>query len=527
MKKTIFILLSLFLLAAPTALQAQFGVSTNADGTLTITNYTGPGGDVTIPTTINGQTVTGLGSNVMVFNTNVTSVTIPGSITNIAGNTFYMCQGLTNAVLGNGIQNIPEMMFVACRNLASVTIPDSVTNIGSTAFWISGLTSVTIPVGVVSISGAFIGCADLTNVILPPGLVDIGDAFNGCSRLSAIAIPSSVSNIGSYTFYQCTNLGSIVLTNGCAVIGDYAFESCSSLTNLSFPASLVSIGDYSFYGCPLTSLAIPSGVTNIGVDSFYQCQTLTNLTIAGVANIQSNAFFNCTNLANVSIAGGVIGWEAFLGCSSSTPPFLPQPPPTGLTNLILGNGVTSIGDDAFGSAFITRIFIPNSVTYIAPGAFTECPYLTNVIIGAGVTDMEEISFAECYALTNILFLGNAPNVPCGGNQPVFYGAPGTVYYLPGTTGWSNTFGGYPFGPPNGAPTALWNPTIQNGAVSNGQFGFNITGTANIPIVVEACTNLANPVWTPLQSMTLTNGLVYFSDSTWTSFPVRYYGIGFP
>ena len=83
----------------------------------------------------------------------------------------------------------------------------------------------------------------------------------------------------------------------------------------------------------------------------------------------------------------------------------------------------------------------------------------------------------------------------------------TVYYLPGTTGWSTTFAGL--------PAVLWNPLIQTGdasfGVQNNQFGFDITGAANLTVVVEACTNLASPVWTPLQTVTLTNGLFYFSD----------------
>jgi len=99
----------------------------------------------------------------------------------------------------------------------------------------------------------------------------------------------------------------------------------------------------------------------------------------------------------------------------------------------------------------------------------------------------------------------------------------TVYYLPGTTGWSNTY--------QGVPAVLWNPQIQASdghfGVRSNQFGFNITGTANIPIVVEACTNLANPVWTPLTNVSLTNGSFYFSDPQWTNYPGRFYGIGFP
>ncbi|MGD0263240.1 MAG: hypothetical protein ABSD29_26035 [Verrucomicrobiota bacterium] len=55
-----------------------------------------------------------------------------------------------------------------------------------------------------------------------------------------------------------------------------------------------------------------------------------------------------------------------------------------------------------------------------------------------------------------------------------------------------------------------------------QFGFNITGSSNLVIVVEACTNLDNPVWTPLQTFTLTGSPVYFSDPQWTNYPARFY-----
>ena len=81
------------------------------------------------------------------------------------------------------------------------------------------------------------------------------------------------------------------------------------------------------------------------------------------------------------------------------------------------------------------------------------------------------------------------------------------------------------------PTVLWNPQTQTGdgsfGVQNNQFGFNITRTTNIPIVVEACTNLSNPTWIPLQSCTLTNGLFYFSDPQWTNYPGRFYHLNMP
>jgi len=70
----------------------------------------------------------------------------------------------------------------------------------------------------------------------------------------------------------------------------------------------------------------------------------------------------------------------------------------------------------------------------------------------------------------------------------------TVFYLPGTTGWAN------FAQLTSASTLLWNPLIQTGGanfgVRNSQFGFNITGTNDFTVVVEACTNLAIPFGFP-------------------------------
>jgi hypothetical protein len=59
-------------------------------------------------------------------------------------------------------------------------------------------------------------------------------------------------------------------------------------------------------------------------------------------------------------------------------------------------------------------------------------------------------------------------------------------------------------------------------VRTNQFGFNIIGTSNIVVVVEASTNLANPTWSPLRTNTLTGGSSYFSDPQWTNYSSRFY-----
>jgi hypothetical protein len=64
-------------------------------------------------------------------------------------------------------------------------------------------------------------------------------------------------------------------------------------------------------------------------------------------------------------------------------------------------------------------------------------------------------------------------------------------------------------------------------VKSNQFGFTITGTTNIPMVLEASTNLSTAGWSPLQTCTLTNGSIYFSDPDWTNYPARIYCIRSP
>jgi hypothetical protein len=300
-------------------------------------------------------------------------------------------------------------------------------------------------------------------------VISIGQqAFLSDSNLTSVTIPGSVTNIGDGAFAGCRNLLIVTIINGVTSIGEYAFGECSGLTNI----------------------AIPGSVTSIGNEAFVNCESLTSVTILG--------------------SGASIGDHAFLECVR-------------MTNLTIGNGVTSIGNEAFGECdHLTNLTIPGSVTNIGIQAFQECVGLTNLTIPGSVTNIGIEAFDGCIGLTNLFFQGNAPTT----YENAFEFVTATVYYLPGTTGWGD------FSTNNRLSVVLWDPQIQTGGgsfgVSNNDFGFNITngGTTNIPIVVEACTNLAGAVWTPLQSLTLTNAF-YFGDPQWTNYPSRYYRISAP
>jgi hypothetical protein len=64
----------------------------------------------------------------------------------------------------------------------------------------------------------------------------------------------------------------------------------------------------------------------------------------------------------------------------------------------------------------------------------------------------------------------------------------------------------------------------NFGVRTNVFGFNISWANNLSVVVEACTNLTEPVWQPLQTNVLAGGSFYFVDAQWTNYPCRYYRI---
>src|SRR5262245_3625296 len=102
--------------------QAQDFTYTNINGTITITRYTGPGGAVTIPGTIDGLSVTAIGNDVFINLTNLSSVSFPESLVSIGDWAFAGCSGLTTITLPNSVIVVGPSAFWNCSNLTSITI---------------------------------------------------------------------------------------------------------------------------------------------------------------------------------------------------------------------------------------------------------------------------------------------------------------------------------------------------------------------------------------------------------------------
>jgi hypothetical protein len=315
------------------------------------------------------------------------------------------------------------------------------------------------------------GTITITGYTGPGGAVTIPDAING--------LP--VTSIGTNAFVYCQSLASITISTNVTSIGPGAFYICYGLTRVSLPNSVTSIGDLAFNFCTsLNSVTIPNSTTHIGDEAFFGCASLIAITVDALNPVYSSVdgvLFNKTRTTLIQCPGGKTG----------------------------------------------SYKIPDSVTSILAEAFGYCRGLTTVTVPGSVTSIGNYAFDNSFHLSGIYFQGNAPSV---GSVVFILDNNATVYYLPGTTGWGATFGGRPT-----APWYLPNPVILDFGPSFGvqtnHFGFIISWATNVPVVVEASNNLANPNWSPLATNTLTSGSSYFSDLQWTNYPARFYRLRSP
>lgn len=454
-------------------------------------------GDYTIP-----STVTSVGNGAFDHCTSLTGVVVPNSVTNIEDGAFYSCTSLASVTLGNSVTNIGNLAFYNCTSLTSIMLPDSVASIYGSFSDCTSLSSVTFGNSITNIEGAFVRCSRLDNVTLPNSVTDIRHmAFAGCTRLANIVIPQGVTNLADGAFSDCRSLAALTLPDGLVSIGQYTFEYCTGLAALTIPNHVTTIGQNAFRECAsLTTLAIPDSVTSMGWSAITGCGSLTTVTLGkNLVALEPWNFWRCGNLQAIVV--------------DPLNPFF--------------SSVDGVLFDKSGATLIEfpegkggKYMLPGAVTSLGNYSFQGCSNLTSVTIPGSVTNIGSQAFASCANLMSVYFQGNAPAI----DSSVFNGVHfETVYYMPGTTGWGPLVGG--------CPAVLWNPQALTsdaafGVLTN-QFGFTITGSTGLVLVVEACTNLANPAWYPVSTNTLTDGSSYFGDATWANRPACAYRLRSP
>lgn len=455
------------------------------DGAITITKYIGSGRQVTIPDTLNDLPVTSIGSNAFANCQQLINITLPGSLTNIGPGAFSLCMALTSVSIPDGVVSVGDEAFSYCYDLTNVTVGKGVISLGNYPFFYS---SSLATIAVDDLNPVYSSAA---GVLFDKGQVTLLQCPEG--KTGSYSVPETVRAIGVNAFLLCNGLTDITIGNGVTNIEAEAFYSCGNLTNVRIPASVTSIGGQAFSCCySLQNVVIPDSVTFLGGAVFQDCGALTNAVIGdGVPGIGDVSFSGCSSLGSVTIGTNVttIGLEAFEFCSS-----------------------------------LSNVTIPDSVTNIAYGAFYRCSNLARVTLGSGVTSIATAAFMYCGSIADgVYFRGNAPTTSA---YAFLYDFGPTIYYLPGTQGWHS----WPR-PVSTAPTALWRPRMQaagtDAGPTNNTFGFEITWTSGMTVVVDVCADLANPNWLPLATNTLPADSCYFSDAAWLNHSARFYRLRWP
>jgi len=321
--------LSLILVSAATSGDYKYEV---VDGGAVITEYVGNGSKITIPKSLGGYPVTGVGREIFVKTNyyNDTNSNWSGKekdilyIGDVLVDVKYYSEGSLN--IKEGTRIIADYAVYMSNSITDVTIPASVEHIGKNAFAMCGnINSISIDPanknfvcedGIVYNKNKteLVCCLNSKSAVkltIPSTVTKIKEyAFYGCKDIYEISIPSSVKEIGEYAFAYCENLTSVKLPAAITQVSEGCFDHCSDLSSVVLSADTVSIGDYAFRWCSgFSSFNIPSKVSKIGNSTFYECRGMKNIIMpASIKSVDDGAFYDCLNLENLYFTGTRDQW---------------------------------------------------------------------------------------------------------------------------------------------------------------------------------------------------------------------------
>ncbi len=354
----------------------------------------------------------------------ITDANISYGPTTIPHSAFESCPNLSSVTIPNSVTGLGYECFYGCKNLQSVIIPDSVTTYLTSGYSRSGycfascygLTSVTLSKNMSTLPASmFRSCSSLTQVTIPKVVTGIYDnCFNSCSSLTSLTFEngSALKTISPYVLMNCVSLESVIIPESVTSIYTRAFDGCSSLTSVSFTLAnkLTSLGENIFNGCAqLTAITLPNSLTYDWGYAFRGNQYIKQIVLGENTTLSTNYsgyFSGCTALTGITLPDSVsaLPGYTFVGCSS-------------LQYVICGNGIKTVGDKCFSGC--------SSLTSVTFGTSTS-EFGLNVLDGC-----KNISRITCNAI-------NAPVIQA--NTFANVGSNGTLYYPSGSnyTKWLGT-----------------------------------------------------------------------------------------
>ena len=356
----------------------------------TITGYSGNATALYIPGEIDGHEVVAIGDRAFENRTDLRTVMIPDSVTEMGGYAFNNCTNLSNVTLSKNLESMGSSAFGNCDGLTQIEIPKSL-DIGGNYYL-----------------GAFSDCANIKKVTFERGTTKIASSlFCGCTGIEKIDIPDTVTIIQDYAFKECKNLSTVNIPESVTEIGSKAFYECISLSNVNIPDSVTKIGGYAFYQCKnLVNVILSKNLEKMDCNAFGNCDGLTQIEIPKSLDIggdyYSGAFADCANLKKVTFERGTTKIASSLLCGC-----------TGIEKIDIPDTVTVIQDYAFKECKnLSTVNIPENVTEIGSKAFNECISLSNVNIPDSVTKIGGYAFYQCKNLVNVTLSKNLEKMDC-------------------------------------------------------------------------------------------------------------------
>lgn len=365
-------------------------------------------GSLTVPATIDGYQVVGLGEQAFLtfaLQGSLTSVTISEGVEYIGSYTFANLPKLTEVNLPSTLQSIGYGCFASCTSLTTIELPENMKELGEACFRQSAIATIDIPDSIETIGADCFRTTPLKTITLPEkSTLTLGArAFYNCDELLSITLPEGITELGESTFFGCDNLTSVRLSEGITTIGAKCFQACNGLHAIDLPSSLTTIGIQAFYYCKnLDSVKIPENVKEFGGAAFWGTKWFQ-----AQREKSENKFVIVNNIVidgrlcsgDIQIPDGIegIGEDAFYGSEDSW----------------------SMSNDEMTGAPITSISFPESCTRIGFMAFYKCSQLTTVDFSDSMKEIESKAFDSCTSLTSVVLpanlevLGKKAFVACG------------------------------------------------------------------------------------------------------------------
>ncbi len=292
--------------------------------------------------------------------------------------------------IGDEVTTISNYAFYGFSSLNSIVLGESITTIGVGAFESSALISVTIPVSVVSIGiGAFWDNSYLTDIY-----------YCGTEeQWNAITIGSD--NEPLY-FAQIHFQEETVNPSGtCGENANWEFDPETGTLTVSGTGAMqdyyTSDSPWKSYKNSIKAIIIEEGITKIGQYAFEDCGNCANLKLPdSLTETALGAFMSCW-FSDIEWGNGLktIGPRTFQSCSFAN------------NDLVIPNGVTTMGNNAFSYCNIRSVRIPDSLTVIPEEAFRGCSFLEKVFFPDTLVEIEENAFLDLYLFTDVYYAGSA------------------------------------------------------------------------------------------------------------------------